>query len=241
MTTFNDADYIVVQQAGGPINATLIDLKTNYFTGGGGGGGGGGTWAVVAHAKFTGSPAGGVTAAINTTGANLLVVVETQYSGTAVASVDDSPHNTWSHLTQQINSGSSASVRIAYVISPATSTSHTFSFTGGYGSVEVIAFSKGTTITYDTTSAATGSGGTIQPGSVTPAAANSLLVCGLTYLGTSAASIGSSFTISDQQPFVASTAYGGGLAYFVQTTAAAINPTWTAGGGGSVTQMIVFN
>ena len=77
------------------------------------------------------------------------------------------------------------------------------------------------------------SGTTYQPGSVTPGSANELIVSLLFGAGSGTTTIDSSFTISDQLASTAN-AMAGGMAYLIQTSAAAVNPTWTRGGIGNV-------
>ena len=77
---------------------------------------------------------------------------------------------------------------------------------------------------------------TIQPGSITPSQANSLIMAFLAISGTNtnAATIDSSFTVIDS--------YAGMIdgedissAYLIQTSAVAVNPTWNGGAGSQTT------
>jgi len=68
---------------------------------------------------------------------------------------------------------------------------------------------------------------TIQPGTLTPANNNGLLVTFVTSWNTGSLSIDSGFTLVDQGSFVLYANYSVGSAYLVQSTAAAVNPTWT--------------
>ena len=67
----------------------------------------------------------------------------------------------------------------------------------------------------------------IQAGSVTPTVNNCLVVAGMSYRDTTTISISGGFTIAQQAPFIAATAIGSAIAYLIQTTAGAANPTWS--------------
>jgi len=70
----------------------------------------------------------------------------------------------------------------------------------------------------------TGSVSTIQAGSVTPGETNELVLCGLgSFFSGTPLSIDGGFTITDQQPG----AYSAAMAYLIQTSIAAANPTWS--------------
>lgn len=66
-----------------------------------------------------------------------------------------------------------------------------------------------------------------QPGSITPAAAGALVVASLAYGSLGSLAIDSGFTILDQTNEVDGVNWGNALAYLVQGSAAAINPSWT--------------
>lgn len=242
MPTFNTTDYVVVQQSGGPINAQIGDLATYFATLSGGGGGTPSGWTLVASTSVVGSPSGGTSSAINTTGANLIVTIEADYQASTSASTSDSKSNSWSHGTTQSISGQGRG-RLSYVLSPTVGSGHTFTYAGGYGSLEVMAFTKGGGApVLDQQSGATSTGSTAQPGSITPTVSGALIIAGLSYTGVAAVSINNSFVIPSggQQTFVSATAFGSAIAYLVQTTAAAINPTWTADGGNLVAVLASF-
>jgi hypothetical protein len=74
----------------------------------------------------------------------------------------------------------------------------------------------------------TGAVTTVQPGSVTPVETNELVLCG--YGGDfsgSPLSINGGFTITNQQPTVGGASYASSLAYLIQTSISAANPTWS--------------
>ncbi len=147
----------------------------------------------------------------------------------------DSKGNTWTQLTGY-NTGADAYVKVWYVANPIVGTGHTFTVGTG-GSVDASAYIAGfsgvvTSAPFDQQNGATvASSATIQPGSITPTQADCLIICGLSSYDASAltATINSGFTITDQAGFSSGNYFGGGLAYLVQSTASAVNPTWAAG------------
>lgn len=171
------------------------------------------------------------TTAINTTGATLIVVSLQYFSGAQLNVPTDSVSNTFTQLN--INTGSTDPAEVLYYINnPITSASHTFSEvstpSNNFPSICVSAFS-GTTITspFDVQNGSGGAGlTTLQTGSVTPNQGNELIVTGVGYkVGT--LSINSGFTLMTGQSTNAGNGYGAAMAYLIQTTASAVNPTWT--------------
>jgi poly(3-hydroxybutyrate) depolymerase len=78
---------------------------------------------------------------------------------------------------------------------------------------------------------ANGSSGTLATGSVTASVNNELYIAAAGFdQGSAAPSIDSSFTITDTRFYVSGQSEGGSMAYYVQSTAGAINPTWTFSG-----------
>lgn len=165
--------------------------------------------------------------------ATLLVacVASNQTDGT----LSDSKSNTWTALTLREANGVRS--RIYYVLNPATDGAHTFTYstTGGMPSIIVNAYT-GTVLTsaFDVENGATATGTTIQPGSVTPSVNDALLVSCLTAEAATTTSVNSGFNWStfshaDGVNFVADQHMLGAISYRIQTTAAAVNPTYTVG------------
>jgi len=186
------------------------------------GGGGGGIARVDSLIYSPDTGGGGTTGAINSTGANLIVIAIAAYSHNDTPT--DSKSNTYTGLTQQ-GSGTGF-LRLYYCVAPTVGSGHTFSTTSDYCTISAIAFSGASASPLGSQNGGTGS---LQPGSITPGANGSVVI---TAIGSSD---GSSTTI----PSLAGgfTSYGVscfgdhamlGLAWYVQPTAAAINPTWTA-------------
>lgn len=195
-------------------------------------------YSVIGHVT-AGSATGNsvTTGALNTTGADLLVLVLGQESAAALCTISDSKGNTWNQLTVQTESP----VKGAIFWSRPTSvgSGHTFTATGSSASpaIAVSAFAGARLVSpFDQENGSHSSiGSTIATGSVTPTEDNELVIAGFAGRGGSGAivSIDSSFTLG------ASTTAGAandtaGIAYKIQTTAAAVNPTWTVTSSGSV-------
>lgn len=175
------------------------------------------------------------TGAVDTTGADLLVAVASCYnaiSGQVV--VTDSKGNTWIGLTTQL-SGDGEDYRMWYSYNPVVGSGHTFTSDNGgagYSSIAVAAFSGSqTSPDPKDQQAGTGTSGvtSLQPGSITPSADGELVVTGIGFNATNTMSINSSFNITDQINASSGLRQGVALAYKIQTTAAAVNPTWSWG------------
>jgi len=199
-------------------------------------------FALLASVK-AGALNGTTTAAINTTGAKLLLVSFVFNNG-VTPTLTDSAGNTWTALTATSNT-STRSTRQYYCINPTTSATHTFTFgpASVLGSIVVSAWSAGDGVTFDKEVGGHASGTSITvagaAASVTPANANSLLVTAFGF-GASAvtASAGSGWTVIDAQDGAGSTNFGVGSLYQIQTTAttvAAGTVIGTAGGQGDNT------
>lgn len=183
---------------------------------------------VIASTIAGGTTATTTTTAIDTSGANLIVVGVSHQTGTG-PTITDSASNTWTALTES-NIASGVGAKMYYCYAPTTSSSHTFTDgSGGSATVGVLAVSGATSSPFDLETGATSTATTtVQTGSITPSLANELLV---TMFGFNAAgtptSINSSFTKIGEVDFLSGNHYGGAMGYLVQTTAAAVNPTWT--------------
>lgn len=182
----------------------------------------------VAHATMTGSAGGGTTAAINTTGATILIMVCSNFQGVGTFTPTDSRTNAWTTCTPQ--AGVNGVSTIFYAINPSVGTGHTFTYPGSFGTAEIMAFSGIVTVSpFDTENAGvTVSGTTQHTGSVTPAQAKSLIIAGMSSSAADPVTIDSGFTISDQSAFVSSTSFACAAAYLIQSSASAVNPLWTS-------------
>lgn len=195
-------------------------------------------FSLVAHTNVgeAGALNSVTTPSIDTTGANLITVITGEYVGGGTgSSITDSKGNTFTR--RQYASSSPGQGTLWDCVNPTVGTGHTFTLNNNnYSTVFVAAWSGvDTGAGYDTSNQNTGTGSSIQTGSITPANANSLVIAGYGSETTTSATatIDSGFTILDQLAPVPGTTEGGGLAYLIQTSAAAVNPTWTLASGSS--------
>lgn len=174
------------------------------------------------------------TPAINTSGATLLTVMVVYYTPGGTATLSDSKSNTWTPLT--IYTASDGTGQLYYCKNPIVGSGHTFTLTddgGGsdYNALAVAAFSGTNTAANADGDVGAGSASvtTQQPGSLTPSLDNGVVVTGLMFVDSSQvgdATINSGFTVTNSKS--SAVGYSVALAYKIQTTAAAVNPTWTS-------------
>lgn len=196
--------------------------------------------AFVAGVNAGGDTTTVTSGAIDTTGANLIVVHVVSYSAGS-ATLSDSKGNTWTKLTDRLAGGGIRGT-LFYVFNPTVGSGHTFTGGNSYPVVSVAAFSGADAAPFDVENGATGSGATLQPGSVTPSTANNIVVCGVSDGSTTGTpAIDSGFTEPNAEADGA--AFSGTIGYLIQTAATAQNPTWsglTAGGYGVAATIAVF-
>jgi len=189
----------------------------------------------MAIAYITGTSAGGTassctTSGIDTTGANFIVLAIGYQQG-STPSISDNKSNTWNALTISSTAGAQA-CRIYYAINPTVGSGHTFSNggTNNYSTVSVLAFSGvDTSAPFDQQNGANNNSATIQTGSVTPTQNNEVCIAAVAWnlnRTTEPPTINSSFTGVQGTTFSSGNHYGGAIAYLIQTTATATNPTW---------------
>lgn len=188
-------------------------------------------YALVAHVSAGSASADVTTGAVDTTGANLIVVHFSFYDGSgASAALSDSKGNSYNSRTLHHSSGGAAS-RLFDVLTPTVGSGHTFTLTqtgSAFGTIHVLAFS-GATTGYDVESGAnTNSASTLNAGSLSPSENDMLLVTGLSFFDNSggAVSIDSSFNVQDTVAYSAGNHLGGAIAYLIQTSAGTVNPQW---------------
>ena len=165
----------------------------------------------------------GTTGTMDTTGANFLVVVIADQDSLDTNGVSDSKSNTWVQLTVY---PSPHGVCIFYSVNPTVGTLHTFTISGAtFASIAAAAFSGvHATAPLDQQAGASGT----QSGSVTPSENNELVIAGAYSDGANPTSADGGFTTPNAAN-VSGNHAGYGLAYLIQTTAAAANPSWGAG------------
>lgn len=183
------------------------------------------------------------TSGIDTTGANLLVVAVTYYVLGGTVSVSDSKGNTWTQAAEDGGNNATGHATLFYSKNPSVGSGHTFTVTstGGFPGICAAAFSGADTAAPFDQQSAFGSGGasSIQPGSVTPSEDNELLVTAVSKAAAGVtASVDGGFSETDEFDLVGGQHFGLAMAYLVQTSAAAANPTWTLSGSASTAAAI---
>lgn len=196
-------------------------------------------FSLIAQQKI--GAAGGnsaTTAGVDTTGANILFIAVASFNtDPSTATVTDSKGNTYSHITSQAIAGNIGCV-LFYSVNPTVGAGHTVTvaLTGGFVGISFQAWSGGATsspLDQQNGNAVSDTNTTIQPGSITPGQDNELV---LTVFGeplvSSTGSIDSGFSTPYEVAFSSGQNVGVALSYKIQTSAAAVNPTWTASSGG---------
>ncbi len=189
-------------------------------------------FTLLTHTAAQGTTATVTTAAIDTRGANLIIVVLDEIG---ITTLTDSASNTWSTAASiAVNT----TLRIFYVLNPTTSATHTFtqpSVASSFPGIAVACFSGAAAAAVaDQVSTGTESTGTTHAcGSLTPTVDGELIIYALgnNFL-TAAIDIG---TIANVLPLISNVSEGVGLAYEIQATAAARNATWTISNSQTIT------
>lgn len=191
----------------------------------------------MAFSVLTGTHKGSIdsngitTSNIDTTGADLLIAVVVSLTG-QTPTLSDNKSGVWTPRTAQ--SSVSAKVQIYDCIPTSVGSGHNFTAAGSavYPTLCILSLSGARQVTpFDAQNGAHQDAGTTQAtGSVSPSDDNELIIAALG-AGATAASIDSSFTLSQSEPFngAGSGTFAGGLAYLIQTAKGAVNPTWTIG------------
>lgn len=172
---------------------------------------------------------------INSTGTNAVWAVVSDYAGgatLATVSVSDNKANSYSRLIGN-SSKSTINTRITvwYAENITAGASHTITYnssgTNTFATLLVMACSGvKTSSSFDQENGATTVGATtIQTGSVTPSEDNEIVITGVSTLSLSSLTM-TGYTVEVQAAYNAGNSIGGGLAYKVQTSAGAENPTW---------------
>ena len=172
------------------------------------------------------------TAGIDTTGADLLLAWVANETGLGGATLSDSKGNSWTALTTVTESPEEG---ILYYSKPTSvGAAHTFTATAAGGakpSIAVSSFSGSASAPLDqqNSSSSAAAGTTLATGSVTPTEAAELVITGWACRAQGGAlSIDGGFTIGTQTDGDGVNNQTIGLAYLIQTAAAAAAPTWTS-------------
>ena len=170
-----------------------------------------------------------VTSDMDSTGASLIVVGVTGI-GLSFTDITDSATNTWTELTN-VEGGGNADAFMSYVVSPTTSATHNFTFTeaNSFATIGALVFGGANTSQTPVESDATHTtAASAQAGSVTPGDDNSVIVQLLSQGGTiSSLAIDSSYILELERNWSSGVNMGLAMAYLIQGTAAATNPTWS--------------
>lgn len=199
------------------------------------------TITLVAETESQDTSGGTTTDAIDTTGADLLVLVLISLASTTEPTVSDNKGNTWSQRTAYSNP--SARTRIYYAVNPTVGSGHTFAATGtsSFAAIAVSAYSG-----CDTSAPADQeNGGTFSnvnsttTGSVTPTEDGELLVAGFGFQQAGhpgGVSIDSGFSVDGTLANINGVAFGVVHAHKIQVSAGAENPqlSWSINGSGSM-------
>lgn len=182
---------------------------------------------VVTQTRFTGGNTGGTSSALNTTGANLLVLTISPWSEVSGISVSDSKGNTWNALTNRVGIG--PATRIYYCVPSSVGSGHTFTVSASanfFGQIGVLAISGAAASPLYSEIGGTGNS-PLSAGMLSPPEDGCLIVTSVcTYTSSHSHSIGGGFTSSTTN-YVSGVTMGGGYAYLIQSAAAAVTPTWT--------------
>lgn len=191
-----------------------------------------GAITISTYTAIASASGGNITSAgLTTTGATLLVASIDSYVGSPDSVMSDSNLNTWVARTNR-SSGSQVKSQIFYVVNPTVGAAHTFTASNSntaFPCLTVIAFNGAkTTSPYDTENGAgTANGNSLATGSVSPSEDNEVLFTDLGLDAVDTASINSSFTQLNHVAYAAGKHFGCDSAYLIQTTAGAVNPTWS--------------
>jgi hypothetical protein len=197
--------------------------------------------ALVASVK-SGTNSGGTTSAgIDTTGASLLVLAVSYFTGSPAPTISDSKGNTWTPLTAVAATAGAANqrTRLYYAAAPTVGAAHTFTASGGgtFPGIAVLAFSGALLASpFDQENGAAG----VTPGAVTPTTAGQVVV---TAVGSgdpdTGTAIDGSFAVAQAQAGSGGNYFAVAIGYLVQTTAAVANPTWTVAPGDTNTAAVI--
>jgi hypothetical protein len=233
--TLNGLAWASVKTRDGLAVASIKNINGVDTTGGGGGG-----IAFVLSTVKAGAETGATTDAVDTTGADFLVAAVSYFTSGSGMTMSDSKGNTWNALTT--STISFTVTRLYWCVPSSVGSGHTFTFsgTGVYPSLAVMAFSGADSTPLDQQNGATASSVTsLSTGSITPSVNGCVLFTGIGFENTfSSPSINESFTGIVSASYNSGTHFGLAAAYRIQATAAAINPQWSWTGSATVAARI---
>ena len=187
-------------------------------------------WVLLQNTCVGSTSAGTVSATVNTTGATM-IVVQGGDSGTSFVALSDTAANTFTTIRTDTYPTIPTRLTAYYVTNPITSGSDVFTFTSSVGqpSICVSAWTGNGTYPVDVQSGANGSFSTsANPGSITPTGNNEMVLTSVVPKND-----GSSPTVSAGFSVIGALASSPGnsvsmaMAYKIQATPSALNPTWS--------------
>lgn len=176
---------------------------------------------------------------IDMSGADLLVLCVSRYQIGSAGAISDSQMNSYTGLTERCVA-SDVCTRAYYKQAPSVSSSMNFTVGDGgggaqYPAILAMGFSGSVSTPADQEAGTTGSGTSLQPGSITPSENNELVAACLSFGATATISIDSGFVDAPYQVnFSAGNHFGVAGSYKIQTSAAAVNPTFSLTGSATV-------
>lgn len=197
---------------------------------------------LASTSKFSTAWGQTTTTAIDTTGAKTILIGG---FGGAVPTISDSAANS-SWVGGTARTQGAANVKFFYKHNPTTNASHTFTLTNFsmFGGIFVWALSGTDTGGTDGESgSAAASVSSIQPGAITPTAADDFLATIFTNTTGSSGSVDSGFGSNSYSGFLGAQHYGGGGAHQILSggSGSPVGPTWTGSGSNdSAAAMIAF-
>lgn len=185
--------------------------------------------SVIAQTGIAGNGTTATTTSINTTGAGITIVQVAEANVTA-GTLSDNKGSTWVLLRS--DAIAAQIINATYYCSPCFfGSGHTFSYTktGSFASINVIALGNIATSPIDQQNGNNPASITTstQPGSVTPTVNNEIVIASICVGNSGTVAINSGFTISHAVAFGAANNQGAMLAYSIQTSASAVNPTFS--------------
>lgn len=187
-------------------------------------------WTLIRHGQDFSTDSNGFTSkSYDTSGADTIYISVTTADGTG--SLSDNKGNTWSPKTQRADSFSDRFTQVFIAKNATVGTGHTFTFsgTGNFPSILMLAYSGGNlTEPYETENfGANGFNASANAGSVTPAENGALIISTLQVDDPTGIAVDSGLTIQES---ITDTSFGHEpqtVATLVQGTAGAINVGWT--------------
>lgn len=177
------------------------------------------------------SSSGSPTTSVDTTGANFIVGGVGTASGGGSVNFTDNKSNTFTQISQQSDANVPLTQAMSWCAAPTVGSGHTFSNALFYECVQAIAFSGMHATPYDQSNGSV-SGAAVTSfaaGSITPTVDGCLIVAHIAFgvnVDVSTVVVPSGFTLELDNTALTGVVEGA-IAWMVQTTAAAINPSWS--------------